>query len=610
MPYAPKYAVFLPLYREEWGSIGLRMSEQDVKVPAVPSARGPSLFGLLRSYRAWVALLVTLALLSHGIGLVMPLIVSRGIDAFSAGAFDLRLTIIEFSAAAASVLVCTYLLSLVQVYVSELVARDLRTELAASVSRQSHAFVQRMGSSLLLTNLTSDIDAVKMFVSQAIATFVSSLSIIIGSAVLLLLIDVPLALVVLLIVPLIGGVLFFIFRQMRVLFKKGQEVIDWLNKVINESILGAALIRVIDSRSLEEAKFHEANSRATGVALQLLGLFSVLIPVVWLISGLATIAILLLGGHFVIDGSLTIGEFSAFNSYLGMLIFPMFMLSFIGNVTARASASYKRVTDVLNAEPEPEGGTLQAALRGDVQLKDVSMAYGEKNVLKGVSFSVPAGSRTAIIGPTGAGKSQLLYALTALTRPAKGEILFDGRSIGEYDPVSLHAQVAFVFQDSVVLNMTIRENIAFSPDATDQALQKAIRVAELQDFVASLPLGLDTVISERGGNVSGGQKQRIMLARALALNPKVLLLDDFTARVDAQTEQKILTNLAREYPGLTLISVTQKIASVEQYDQIILLMEGEILAIGTHAHLMKTSPEYVQIADSQRSTSAYELRPE
>lgn len=577
---------------------------------ASPPAKAPSLFGLLRPYRGWVALLGVLALLSHGIGLVLPLLIGRAIDAFSAGAFDLRTVALEFSVASMAVLLLTYFMSLTQVYVSELVARDLRTELAASISYQSYAFVQRTGSALLLTNLTSDIDAVKMFVAQAISTIVSSLSVIIGSAILLFLIDAPLATVVLLIVPLIGGVLFFVFRRMRVLFKKGQEVIDWLNKVINESILGAALIRVIDSRTLEEAKFHNANSRARDVGMQMIGLFSALIPIVWLISGLATTAILVLGGRFVIDDTMTLGEFSAFNSYLGLLIFPMFMLSFVSNISARASASYKRVSDVLTAKPEPHGGDVRAELRGAVELKNVSMAFGEKSVLKGVSFTVPAGTRTAVIGPTGAGKSQLLYLLTALTRPQQGEILFDGRPIADYDPISLHAQVAFVFQDSVVFNMTIRENIAFSPDATDESLQKAIHTAELQDFISSLPLGLDTIISERGGNFSGGQKQRVMLARALALNPKILLLDDFTARVDANTERKILANVAAEYPGLTLISVTQKIASVEEYDQIVLLMEGEMLAAGTHTRLMETSPEYVQIAESQRSTSTYELRPE
>jgi len=163
-----------------------------------------------------------------------------------------------------------------------------------------------------------------------------------------------------------------------------------------------------------------------------------------------------------------------------------------------------------------------------------------------------------------------------------------------------------VFQDSILFNRTLRENIAFSSDMQD--LEKAIAAAELHDFVGTLPEGLDTVVSERGTTLSGGQKQRVMLARALALNPKVLLLDDFTARVDATTERAILRNIHEQYPGITLISVTQKIAPVENYDQIILLMEGEMLATGTHAKLMETSPEYVQIYDSQRSTNVYEVR--
>ena len=175
-----------------------------------------------------------------------------------------------------------------------------------------------------------------------------------------------------------------------------------------------------------------------------------------------------------------------------------------------------------------------------------------------------------------------------------------------YKKADFHRQVGFVFQDSIIFNMTIRENIAFSDKVTDAALEKAIRAAELRDFIDSLPDKLDSVVSERGTSLSGGQKQRIMLARALAIEPHVLLLDDFTARVDTQTEQKILANVRRDYPGITLLSVTQKIAAIEDYEQIILLMEGEIVATGTHTHLMQTCPEYVQIYNSQRSTSHYE----
>jgi ATP-binding cassette subfamily B protein len=227
--------------------------------------------------------------------------------------------------------------------------------------------------------------------------------------------------------------------------------------------------------------------------------------------------------------------------------------------------------------------------------------------LKDVSFSVKAGSKTAIIGPTAAGKTQLLYLLTGLLEPTSGEIFFDGINVDKYNKESLHGQVGFVFQDSVMFNLTLRENIAFSNTVKDTYIEKAIDTAELKDYIETLPLKLDTVVSERGSSLSGGQKQRIMLARALALNPKILLLDDFTSRVDANTEKNILSNIEKNYPELTLISVTQKISSIEHYDQIVLLMEGELLAKGTHKQLMKTSPEYVQIFDSQRSTNELEL---
>jgi len=263
---------------------------------------------------------------------------------------------------------------------------------------------------------------------------------------------------------------------------------------------------------------------------------------------------------------------------------------------------------VLNAPDRKDTGTLVAQLRGEIAVREVSVSLGGKDVLKKVSLDAAAGTRTAVIGPTAAGKTQLLYLLTGLLRPASGTVQYDGKNIDEYDKQSLHLQVGFVFQDSIIFNLTLRENIAFSKTVRDEDLERAITTAELKSFIESLPEKLDTVVSERGTSLSGGQKQRIMLARALALNPKVLLLDDFTARVDANTERKILENVRRNYPGITLLSVTQKVASVEDYDQIILLMEGEVLAMGTHAELMKTSPEYVQIYDSQRSTSHFELQ--
>jgi len=278
----------------------------------------------------------------------------------------------------------------------------------------------------------------------------------------------------------------------------------------------------------------------------------------------------------------------------------------MSNIIAQATASYQRIFTVLDSPELPQTGNIKAPLKGDVELHNVSVLYGQKPALKNVSFSVDAGSKIAIIGPTAAGKTQLLYLLTGLIKPNSGVVKFDGRGIDEYNSEAFHRQVGFVFQDSIIFNMSIRENIAFSDTVTDESLEKAIDTAELRDFINSLPDKLSTVVSERGSSLSGGQKQRIMLARALAVNPMVLLLDDFTARVDGNTEKKILANVQKNYPGLTLISVTQKISAVEHYDKIIVLMQGEIVAEGKHDELMQSSPEYVQIFNSQQSTSNYE----
>ncbi|GAB3809470.1 ABC transporter ATP-binding protein [Spirosoma humi] len=579
-------------------------------VPKKEASKKPSssLLSLLKPYTRLILLLILFALISNGINLVLPMLISHGIDDYSAGKFVLRTMVVEFLVAAFLIFIFTYLQSIIQTYASERVARDLRTQLAAKISRQSFTYIQHTNPSRLLTNLTSDIDSVKMFVSQAIVSLVSSLCIILGASVLLISINGLLALAVLTIVPIIGITFYLVLKKVRVLFKRSREVIDRLNKVINESILGSAIIRVLNSQQLEYDKFLAANTDAKDLGLAILRLFAGLIPVISFTANMAALTILVLGGHFVITGSMSLGDFAAFNSYLALLIFPIIVIGFMSNVIAQASASYERVNEVLQAPETRQTGTIDGFLNGAIDVRNVSVYYGEKPALKNVSFTVEAGSRTAIVGPTAAGKSQLLFLLTGLIKADAGSVNYDGEPIASYDEEAFHQQVGFVFQDSVIFNLSIRENIAFTDTVTDESLNKAIDTAELRGFVDTLPDKLQTIVSERGGSLSGGQKQRIMLARALALNPKVLLLDDFTARVDTSTEQKILANVQQNYPNLTLLSVTQKIAPVEDYDQIILLMEGEVVAKGTHPDLMKTSPEYVQIYQSQRSTSQYELR--
>jgi ATP-binding cassette subfamily B protein len=566
----------------------------------------PSLFGLLGKYKGIIAVLALLTVIANGLSISVPKIISGAIDSYAGGNFLITNLIIEFSIVAFFIFVFTYLQNIVQVYASERVARNIRDELTAKISVQPYSYIEAATPAKLLTNLTSDVDAVKTFVSMAVTAIISSVFLIIGVSILLLITDWKLALSVLAVTPIIGLTFFFVLKRVRKLFLRSQEAIDWLNKVIGESILGSALIRLLNSQKHEDKKFLAANNEAKKISFEILAMFSSLIPVITFFTNVATLIIVLLGGHFVIQGTMSLGNFTAFNSYLAILIFPIIILGFISNLVAQAQASYGRISNVLSAPVEKKTGGIKAVLKGNIEVKNVTVNFGQKSALKDVSFSVGEGSKTAVIGPTAAGKTQLLYLLTGLLIPTSGEIYFDGKNINEYDKESLHSQVGFVPQDSVMFNLSLRENIAFSNTAKDEYIEKAIETAELKDFIDELPQKLDTVVSERGTSLSGGQKQRIMLARALALNPKILLLDDFTARVDASTEKKILSNIAKNYPHLTLISVTQKISSIEHYDQIILLMEGELLAKGTHKELMETSPEYVQIFDSQKSTNQYE----
>ncbi|HLO58868.1 MAG TPA: ABC transporter ATP-binding protein [Bacteroidales bacterium] len=579
-----------------------------VKGESIDKEHKESIFSLLKPYRKMVILLIFFALLGNTFNLFIPKIISSAIDSFSAHSIDFNRTMIYFIIATVFIFLFSYFQSLMQTYVSEKAARDIRTQITDKISKQSYSFIIEANPSKILTNLTADVDSIKLFISQAVVSMFSSAFIIIGASVLLISINWQLALCVMAIIPLIGGAFYLVLRKIRVLFKKSREVIDWLNKVINESILGAAIIRVLNSQQAENSKFIAASGASRDLGFLILNLFASLIPVISFVSNMALLTILVLGGHFVITEKMTIGEFAAFNSYIAILIFPIIIIGFMSNIIAQASASYQRIQQILMA-PEPEDrGNLEGFSKGNILIKNVSVNYGEKPALKDISINIPVGSKTAIIGPTAAGKTQLLYLLTGLIKPDSGSIEIDGQLIDNYKSDFFHKQIGFVFQDSVIFNLSLLENIAFNDAVTKEALDKAIETAELKSYISTLPEGMETLISERGTSLSGGQKQRIMLARALALEPSVLLLDDFTARVDRRTEKKIMENLLRNYPGITLISVTQKISAVEDYDQIILLMESEIIARGTHDELMRSSPEYVQIYNSQRSTSHYDVQ--
>ena len=566
-------------------------------------------FSFTANYKDKIGILFVLALVANGLGILIPRLIGNFIDAYSrTKVVDWFGIISVLGGLALTVMLFTIIQSAVAGYLAEKVGFDLRQKLSQKLSRQTNGYVTEQTSSKLLTILTSDVEAVKSIVSQGLVTAFSAILILFGSIVLLLQINWQLALIVLTIIPLVVVTFGMIFGKIGGLFRQSQQNLEKINRVINESIVAASLVRVLNSQKSENKKFDVVNQASKSINLNIVNLFSTLIPIINLFSNTATLAIIYFGGRLVIEKQISLGDFSAFLSYLSLLITPIFFLSFISSGFSRALISFGRLDEVLSSEVVDPSGKLVLDLKGAVEFKNIKLELAGRQILKDISFKIEAGTRTAIVGPTAAGKSQLFSLLAGLNTPSSGQILIDNNLIQDIDSASFYAQVGLVFQDSIIFNATLKENILFQDDENistqerQNRLEKAVKVSALEDLVQSLPLGLEAVISERGSNLSGGQKQRLMLARALALNQKLLLLDDFTARVDISTEKLILSRLKENYPEVTLISITQKIEPIRGYDHILVLMEGELLAQGKHDFLLENCLEYKQIWESQQSS--------
>jgi ATP-binding cassette, subfamily B, bacterial len=566
--------------------------------------RKASIWQLFKPYRTLLILLVVLTLLSNGAELMVPRIIATSIDAYSTGTFSWSACITNFSSAIMLILVFTYSRGLVQTYTSEKVAKHTREKLVNSIATQHNDFVEAATPVHLLQNISGDVEAIKNFIAYTVVTVTSSLSVIFGATILMFKINWQLTLYVIAVIPLIGALFLMIMNRAQQWYRKRKTAFDRLNTIIHENILGAALIRTVNSQQFEYEKYVAANREIKHIGFSTLRLFSMLIPLIRFSGNVAGLSLLLIGGYMVIAGQLSLGDFAAFNSYLGMIILPIFALGMMGNVTAQANVCYERIARVIEIQQQPVPNIITSEPFRELELQDVSVSYNRKRALKNISLSIQAKSKVAVIGATTAGKTQLLYLLAGFVTPDEGRIKINGKDTGAG---IFNDSIGIVFQDSFIFNSTIRENISFNDNITEDQLMKAIETAELKDFFESLPNKLETIVSERGASLSGGQKQRIMLARALVANPSLLLLDDFVSRLDINTAHNILQNIQRNYPGMTVVAVSQKADSVMDYDKIVLLNNGELVACGKHELLMKTNYEYAKLYDLQRSTNNYEV---
>lgn len=558
-----------------------------------------------------VLFVLVFSLVGNLLALALPRVASDAINNIFTGQGDLSQFQATYLLFIVLILVTVVVQTVAANIVTEYFAASLRSRLINKIAHLSYTAINKVTSAKLLTNITSDVDAIKALFNQGIVQVFASLVLIIGASASMLSIDGTLGLIVIATIPLLFISFGVIFSFISKYFKIAQENLDQLNRVINESIIGAALTKVLNSASWENRKFGEVNEVSRQTSIKIVFGFASLIPFITILANAALLAVVYFGGSGVIDfiksqgqSGLTPGDYTAFFSYVGTFIGPVLILGFISSTIARSVTSLKRIQETLDIEDMEARGDKVVDVKGHLEFKKVSLEIGNKSILKEISFEIQPGTRTAIVGPTAAGKTQIFNLIAGLQEPTGGEIALDGNRIQDISSDSFYSQVALVFQDSIIFNTSVRENILFSSTTSPENLDKAIATAELSEFVAAQDQGLETRISERGSSLSGGQKQRLTLARALSLNPKVLLLDDFTARVDRRTEANIIGNLSKNYPGMTLVSITQKIDSIKDYDQILLIMEGELIGKGTHAELLKDSFEYQQIFNSQQSTEA------
>jgi len=434
---------------------------------------------------------------------------------------------------------------------------------------------------------------------------VQALVVLIAALIILFMTNAQLMLTLLPVLPL-AMALFLIFgRLTQPMFIKVQQKLSRLNTLLQENLAGIKVVKAFVREPQEQARFEASAEELMQQQIQVTRLFSFLFPVVFLLMNVGQVLILYFGGKQIIYGSMTLGQWQKFSLYLMFVFFPLGMLGMIINQMAQAGASAQRIFEILDAQSEvqdkPDAVELPP-VTGHVVLENVTFRYfgsGEP-VLKGVSFEALPGQTIALLGATGSGKSTIINLIPRFYDVTSGAVRIDGYDVRDVSLDSLRAQIGIVLQDTTLFGGTIRDNIAFGrPEASLDEVIAAAQAAAAHDFIMSFPDGYDTVVGERGTTLSGGQKQRIAIARALLMDPRILILDDSTSSVDLATEVQIQQALARLMKGRTSFVIAQRISTVRNADLILVLDKGRIVAQGTHPELMENSPIYAEIYSSQ-----------
>ena len=541
------------------------------------------------------------------VSLLIPLQLSRiiddgigGDDLGVVGTTTLRLIVVVVASFALSTTA-----AMLAVRTSFWVMSDLRSDLYRKIQTLSFAELDRWETGGLLVRLTSDMTKVQTIIAVTLSFAVQAPLMLVGALVAMLSLQPSLAAILIVILPLSGGVIWFVTARAEALYDAVQRHLDRLNTVLRENLAGARVVKAFVNGRHERRRFAVVNDKLVAEGIAVNELVAVLLPALLTIANLAVAFVLWRGGNRVIAGDLTDGELVAFINYLLMASMPTLMLAIIQPMFAAASASMERVVEVMDTEPavasppvpvEPAGGVID----GRIEFDHVSFSYDGEDVLCDVSFVAEPGCTVAILGATGSGKSTLTHLIPRYYDTCAGRVLVGGHDVRDLDLGLLRRSVAVAMQQPVLFAGTIADNLRYGRrNATDTEIREAAVIAQAHDFITELPDGYDARLEASGANLSGGQRQRLSIARALVVDAPILVLDDSTSALDAQTEARFRVALDQRAGQRTTILVAQRISSVLSADRIVLLNDGRVDAVGDHATLIGTNELYRDIFRSQ-----------
>jgi len=568
----------------------------------VRSRRLRHLVSLLGPYKGRVALMLVALLAATGAGLAPPYLAGKAIDSGIRGQDSGALTVVValFIGAALVNWVASYFQTYLISWVGQRALQDLRIQLFAHLQRLSMSFYSRNKAGVIISRITNDVQALDQLVTEGIATLFSATLTLIGTAVILVLLDPGLALVTFLCFPLLlaGSVIFRIASSGA--YRLTREKIALVTAYLQETLSGVRVVRAFGQERRHRRRFAELNDEHREANMRTVYLNAAYFPSVELLSAVATAAILLYGGNQVLDGAVTIGVLASFVFYLQSFFEPIQSLSQLYTTYQAGMAALDKIFELLDEEPEiadSPGATELPRLRGEIEFENVSFAYnGEHPALEDVDLHVPPGQTVALVGSTGAGKSTLAKLVARFYDPDRGLVRVDGHDLRDVTERSLRSQLGIVPQESFLFSGTIRENIAFGrPDATDDDVGAAARAVGAHEFIERLPDGYDTEVGERGGQLSAGQRQLVAFARAAAADPRILILDEATSNVDVRTESQIERGLRRLLAGRTAIVIAHRLSTIRGAGRIVVLDHGRVAEQGTHDELLEAGGAYARL---------------